>query len=100
MSEKAFSPETVRRLARLARLAIPDDEVGKLSGELEKILGHIRALEAVDTDGVPPTMHVSADRLPFRADVVVDGLDRETVLREAPHRASEGFAVPSFVEEG
>ena len=100
MSEQAFAPETVRRLARLARLSIPDDAVAKLSGDLEKILGHIRALEGVDTDGVAPTMHVSADRLPFRADVVVDGLDREVVLREAPHRAADGFAVPSFVEEG
>lgn len=100
MSDQAFSPDTVRRLARLARMSVPDQELGKLGAELEKILGHIRALEAVDTDGVPPTMHVSADRLPFRADVVVTGLDRETVLREAPHRATEGFAVPSFVEEG
>ncbi len=100
MTSPAFSHDAVRRLARLARLSIGDDDAARLAGELEKILAHVRALEAVDTEGVPPTTHVSVDRLPLRADELVVSLDREAVLAQAPARAQEGFVVPAFVDEG
>lgn len=100
MTSPAFSHDTVRRLARLARLSVADDDVARLSTELEKILGHVRALEGVDTDGVPATTHVSVVRLPFRPDEPRDGCERDEVLREAPLRGDEGFVVPGFVDEG
>lgn len=100
MAAPSFSLDDVRRLARLARLALDDGQAARLARELDGVLAHVRALDAVDTDGVPPTTHVSVDRLPLRADVVVDGLDRDEVLAQAPARAPEGFVVPAFVDEG
>ncbi|MCC6646644.1 MAG: Asp-tRNA(Asn)/Glu-tRNA(Gln) amidotransferase subunit GatC [Polyangiaceae bacterium] len=100
MTSPSFSPDAVRRLARLARLSVTDADVARLSRELEPILAHVRALGAVDTDGVAPTAHVSVDRLPLRPDERAEELDRELVLGEAPARAPEGFVVPAFVDEG
>jgi aspartyl-tRNA(Asn)/glutamyl-tRNA(Gln) amidotransferase subunit C len=105
--------EQVRRIAGLAHLALLPDEVERFTRDLGNILAYEKQLEALDVEGVPPTTHVGLDHLPLasgdtgflgpaplRADDVVESLPREVALREAPRVAMEGFAVPSFVDEG
>ena len=99
MSEPKVTTDTVRRLARLARLRVNDADLPKLAAEIDTILGYVAMLDRADTAGVPPTSHVQIDRLPFRADEPRDGLSHEDALREAPRESDGGFAVPAFVEE-
>lgn len=90
----------VRTLARLARLELPDDEIRKLTGDLGKILAHVKQLEEVDLTGVEPTAHVSFDTPHLRSDTPQTSLPVDVALREAPRISMDGFAVPSFVDEG
>lgn len=99
MSNSELTAETVAKLARLSRLDVPAEELGRLTEDLAKILAYVRALQEVDTDGVEPTAHVQIERLPWRADEEAAGLEREAVLEQAPRHSGEGFSVPTFVEE-
>ncbi len=103
MSAPESSPITadeVRRIADLAHLDVSPDEIDRLTRELGNILAYVGQLEELDTHDVPPTAHVELDRLPLRADDPEPSLPRELALREAPRVASDGFAVPAFVDEG
>ena len=94
----AVDAATVRRVARLARIAEPEDRLESLAGELNGILAWIEQLDEVDVEGVEPMTSSVAARPPLREDVVADGGDAERVLRNAP-RASQGFfVVPKVVE--
>ncbi|MEO2057483.1 MAG: Asp-tRNA(Asn)/Glu-tRNA(Gln) amidotransferase subunit GatC [Thermoleophilia bacterium] len=86
--------ETVRHVARLARLRLSPDEEQVLREELSGILEHIDAIRAMDLDGVPPTTHVITLENVVRPDVAVPGLTRDEALREAAHATDEGFGVP------
>ena len=89
---------TVRRVARLARIAEPEGRIDALTGELNGILAWIAQLDEVDVEGVEPLSSNVAAKLPLRDDVVADGGDAERVLRNAP-KASQGFfVVPKVVE--
>ena len=89
---------TVRRVARLARIAEPEARLEPLAAELNGILAWIEQLDEVDVEGVEPMTSSTAAALPLRDDVVADGGDAERVLRNAP-RASRGFfVVPKVVE--
>ena len=66
---------------------------------LGKILAYVEQLGELETEGVPETAHVAAERAPFREDALVPSLDPEAALGEAPRRADGGFAVPAFVDE-
>ncbi len=89
---------TVRRVARLARIAEPEARLEPLAAELNGILAWIEQLDEVDVEGVEPMTTSVAIRLPLREDVVADGGDAERVLRNAP-KASQGFfVVPKVVE--
>lgn len=90
----------VRALARLARLELPDDEIRTLTGDLEKILDHVRQLEELDLTGINPTAYVSFDTPDLRADTPLPSLPVDLALREAPRVSMDGFAVPAFVDEG
>lgn len=85
-----LSREEVVYVAKLARLGLSDDEVDRMQDQLSSILGHIAALEELDTDAIPPTAQVIALTNVMRSDAVVDSLPRETVLANAP-RQSDGF---------
>lgn len=101
----AVDRETVRHIARLARLEITEAQSQALVGELNGILGWIEQLQAVDTTGVEP-MAGGAPGLPgggapamrMREDAVTDGAIAEPVLANAPDRAGAYFAVPKVVE--
>jgi aspartyl-tRNA(Asn)/glutamyl-tRNA(Gln) amidotransferase subunit C len=89
---------TVARIARLARIAVPADELEPLAGELSRILEWIEQLNEVDTEGVPPMTSVAAMKLAWRADRVTDGGRPEDILANAPERQDGYFVVPKVLE--
>ena len=89
---------TVRRIAHLARIAVAEDEVEHLKGELNAILAFVEQLSEVNVDGVEPMTSVTPMRMKQRADVVTDGGDPEAVLKNAPAREDNFFLVPKVVE--
>ena len=95
----AVDMATVRRIAALARIAVPDGDLEKLAGELSNILGWVEQLGEVDTDGVEPMTSVVPMTLRRRADEVTDGGIREDVLANAPDRCADFFAVPKVVDD-
>lgn len=94
----AIDAATVKKVARLARIAEPDDKLEPLAKELSGILAWIEQLNEVNTDGVEPMTSAVAADLPMRDDVVTDGGDPEKVLSNAPKRAGAFYVVPKVVE--
>ena len=104
----ALDKDTVARIARLARLKVPDEELGALAGELSGVFSWIEQLNEVDTAGVEPLSSVSDVTLPLRADKVTDGGIAAKVLANAPggavyidlsdKNAGGFFTVPKVVE--
>jgi aspartyl-tRNA(Asn)/glutamyl-tRNA(Gln) amidotransferase subunit C len=88
----------VRKIASLARIAVSDDEVAAMTGELNNILGWVEQLGEVDTDGVEPLAAVIPNQLRLRDDVVSDGDIRDRVLANAPQAEHGFFAVPKVIE--
>ncbi len=87
--------EQVLHVARLSRLELSDDEVGKMATELSSVLGHIEKIGELDLDGVPPTSHVVEVENALRPDVPTPCLPREVALDQAPAVQDDGFLVPS-----
>lgn len=98
VSGMSVDEATVRRVARLARIAVADDEVPKLKGELDAILAFVEELGEVDVAGVEPMTSVTPMRLPTRVDRVTDGGDAARVLANAPATEQGFFVVPKVVE--
>jgi aspartyl-tRNA(Asn)/glutamyl-tRNA(Gln) amidotransferase subunit C len=94
----AIDAATVRKVARLARIAEPEEKLEPLAKELSGILNWIEQLNEVDTDGVEPMTTAVHAQLPMREDVVTDGGDPERVLANAPKRVGDFFVVPKVVE--
>lgn len=94
----AIDAATVRKVARLARIAEPEDRLEPLAKELSGILSWIEQLAEVDTDGVEPMTTSVETTLPMREDVVTDGGDPAKVLANAPKSAKNFFVVPKVVE--
>ena len=89
---------TVRRIARLARIRISDNEVPKLEGELNRILDWIELLGEVDTANVEPMTSVVSMQMRKRDDAVTDGGYPERVTANAPQSDDNFFMVPKVVE--
>lgn len=89
---------TVRRIARLARVKITDEEAKGLEAELSGILDWVEQLKQVDTTGVEPMTRVVAQHLKKRADVVDDGGKADDIVRNAPLTEDHFFVVPKVVE--
>jgi aspartyl-tRNA(Asn)/glutamyl-tRNA(Gln) amidotransferase subunit C len=87
--------EQVLHVARLARLELTEDEVGRMTTEMSKILGHIGKIGELDLEGVPPTSHVVEVTGALRPDVPRPSLPREVAFANAPDIADDGFRVPS-----
>jgi len=90
--------DTVRRIAKLARLAMPEDRLAPLAGELNGIFQWVEMLNEVDVAGVPAMTSVVAQKLKWRADQVSDGGDAGALLANAPDKEGEFFVVPKVVE--
>jgi aspartyl-tRNA(Asn)/glutamyl-tRNA(Gln) amidotransferase subunit C len=89
---------TVRRIARLARLRVDETEVPKLEGELNAILKWIEMLNEVDVSSVEPLTSVVAMKMKMRDDVVTDGGIPEKATANAPGAEDGFFTVPKVVE--
>jgi aspartyl-tRNA(Asn)/glutamyl-tRNA(Gln) amidotransferase subunit C len=90
--------DTVRRVAHLARVAVADDEVVNLQGELNAILAFVEQLVEVDVEGVEPMTSVTPMAMKMRADVVTDGGIPDAIIQNAPAREDHFFVVPKVVE--
>ena len=88
----------VRRIARLARIEVSDEEAPHLQGEINAILKFVEALDAVNVDGVEPMTSVIPMQLPMREDVVTDGDIAPLVLANAPQTEDSFFVVPKVIE--
>ena len=89
---------TVRRIAHLARIAVSEDEVPHLQGELNAMLAFVEQLSEVNVEGVEPMTSVTPMRLKRRQDVVTDGDMQDKILKNAPDAREGFFAVPKVVE--
>ena len=90
--------EQVRHIAKLARIAMSEEELGRLVPELNNILGWVEQLGEVNTDGVEALTAVIEQKLRLRDDVVNDGNIRDEVLANAPEAQHGFFAVPKVIE--
>ena len=90
--------ETVRRVAHLARIAVADDEVEALRGELNAMLALFEQLGEVNVDGVEPMTSVTPMTMKMRRDEVTDGDIADAVIGNAPAREDNFFLVPKVVE--
>jgi len=89
---------TVAKIARLARIDVPEDRQERLASELNGILDWIAELDEVDTSDVEPLASVTGHGLPRREDVVTDGNRVDEVLANVPETAGGFFVVPKVVE--
>ena len=89
---------TVRRIARLARISITDEEAKSLESELSGILNWVEQLDEVKTDGVEPMTRVVAQDLKMRDDQVTDGEIADDIVKNAPMVDDRYFVVPKVVE--
>ena len=89
---------TVKRVARLARIAVSDEEAEKMQGELNTILGFVEQLDEVDVSGVEPMTSVVSMEMKKREDVVNDGNKADDIVANAPVTEDNFFMVPKVVE--
>jgi len=94
----SLDKETVHKIAFLARIAVPDDQLAPLAGELSGILNWIEQLGEVDTTDVEPMTSVVDMTLPWRNDAVTDGGYQERVTSNAPDSQDGFYLVPKVVE--
>ena len=94
----SVSSEQVRHIAKLARIAMSEEELDRLVPELNNILGWVEQLGEVNTDGVEPLTAVIPNTLRLREDKVTDGDCRDDVLANAPAAEHGFFAVPKVIE--
>ncbi len=90
--------DTVRRVAHLARIAIAEDEVENLRGELNAILAFVEQLGEVHVEGVEPMTSVTPMAMKTREDAVTDGGIADAIVANAPAREHHFFVVPKVVE--
>jgi aspartyl-tRNA(Asn)/glutamyl-tRNA(Gln) amidotransferase subunit C len=94
----AIDAATVRKVARLARIAEPEARIEPLARELTGIMNWIEQLAEVDIEGVEPMTSAVSQPAPLRDDVVTEGGDPERILANAPRRTGDFFVVPKVVE--
>ena len=90
--------QTVKRVARLARIAVSEDDAQRMTGELNVILGFVEQLNEVDVSGVEPMTSVTPMAMKKRQDVVTDGNKAADIVANAPATEEGFFLVPKVVE--
>ena len=94
----SIDKDKVRHIAKLARIAMSDEELERLLPELNNILGWVEQLGEVNTDGIEPLTAVIDQKLRLREDAITDGDVRDEVLANAPEAQHGFFAVPKVIE--
>lgn len=89
---------TVKRVARLARIAVDDEEAQRMTGELNTILGFVEQLNEVEITGVEPMTSVIPMEMKKRQDVVTEGGRADDIVANAPSKEDGFFLVPKVVE--
>jgi aspartyl-tRNA(Asn)/glutamyl-tRNA(Gln) amidotransferase subunit C len=89
---------TVKRVARLARIAVSEEDAGRMAGELNTILGFVEQLNEVDVTGVEPMTSVTPMAMKKRQDSVTDGAKAADIVANAPATEENFFLVPKVVE--
>ena len=90
--------DTVRRIAHLARIAVPESEIGHLQGELNAMLAFVEQLQEVNVEGVEPMTSVMPMAMKKRANIVTDGGIAGDIVKNAPASEDNFFLVPKVVE--
>lgn len=94
----SIDTDTARRVAKLARIAVPEKDLPELASELSGILTFMEELNEVDVEGVEPMVSVTPMQLKRRKDEISDGGMQDKVLSNAPDAREGFFAVPKVVE--
>ncbi len=94
-----ISPEEVQHVAKLARLALPPEEIARVGHELNRILVYFQELQELGTEEIESTSHAIAMENIYREDSARESLPVEEVLANAPDRADVFFRVPRIIEE-
>ncbi|MBI2944355.1 MAG: Asp-tRNA(Asn)/Glu-tRNA(Gln) amidotransferase subunit GatC [Candidatus Wallbacteria bacterium] len=95
--EPTIDEKLVRYLCRLSRLSLTDEEIPRYAAQLEQIVGYVRMLDEVPTEGIEPTSHVLELANVTRPDVPVASAPREKILANAPCATEDSFKVPKIV---
>ena len=90
--------DTVRRIAKLARIALDEGRVEPMAQELNSIMAWVEQLNEVDVAGVAPMTSVVEQKLKMRDDVVTDGGEADALMPNAPGGEDNFFVVPKVVE--
>ena len=94
-----IAPADLAHVASLARLALKEDEIASMTGDLEQMLDYVATLGQLDTEGVAPTAHGFDLATPLRPDEPVAPFDPELAVSNAPEREGTAFLVPKVLEE-
>ena len=94
-----ITADDVRKVAKLSRLNLPEETIATYTGQLERILDYVDQLQAVDTEGVPPTTRAVEVVNVTREDAVVPTDVREELLDQAPQREGDFFRVPKILAD-
>jgi aspartyl-tRNA(Asn)/glutamyl-tRNA(Gln) amidotransferase subunit C len=92
-----ITKKEVEQVATLARLHLSEEELGRMTGQLDTILSYVAKLDELNTDGVEATTHAFSINNAFREDVVQDSLSQEEALANAPRANEEAFIVPRII---
>ncbi len=89
--------EEVKHVAHLAKLNLSEEELVKMTGQLDNILSYVDKLDELDTTGIKPTTHAFSVSNAFREDVVVESLSQDEAVANAPQQNGESFIVPKII---
>lgn len=96
----ALSDQEILHVARLARLRLRPDEMEPVRKDLNRVLDYVSQLQALDLEGVAPTMHVLSGQTPLRGDVARSSLPVAEAVKNGPHVRDGMFVVPRIMEGG
>ncbi len=90
------SKDDIKHVAKLAELEFDENDIEKVTSQLDRILDHVANVSSVNTEGVPPTSHILDIKNVFREDIVKESVTQEAALKNAPDEANDGFKVPKI----
>ena len=93
-----ITPQDVKNIASLSRIHLRDEEIGRITKDLERILGYVEKLNKLDVSHVQPTSHPLPLKNVYREDIVKDSLSQERVMKLAVKSHKGSFQVPKVIE--
>ena len=94
--KKFITKDEAEHVAKLAELVLSDEELLKITSQLDKILSHVAKISKVDTKNVPPTYHTLSISNVYREDIIKESLTKDEALSNAPAQSNGGFLVPKI----